>query len=379
MSTKDTGIYTESQTGSRVDYSDAGVPSYSTTASFVRKANRSYKLGIDIPNFYRRKRAGELLPHTPFTQVEWEGRLVTSHVETHDTQDLSAIVIDGYAGQVHPVSWRIIDFPDYDVDPTEPPPVAVPDYFVQQAAARIYAGGFDALTAASEARKTVEGFRGVTRRMVDLARRFSARRMQQLWLESRYAWRTLAYDVRDLHSALTDFDSKREIWTERAGLSFSESTSETLSTLNVTTGVHVLTRSKTLNWSLRGSVAGLIKPARFITNPVKTGWELVPYSFVVDWVYGVGVALDVMAFMAAAQSWTASKGWQCESTDIYTSTMESNARYNASGSVQYEYTGTRQSRSPTSINFKPQVTNRALSWDLSLDLQALSQVRSKFR
>jgi len=373
---KDSGIQTSTKTQRTTAYNAS--PS---TVAFTATAERQYKTGVAIPNYHARRDRGELLPHTPFTQVEWSGRHVDGNVNAQAKSGPNWFDITNFKGSnAFPVSWRIDDFIDHDVDPTIPPPSAIPDYFVQQAAARIYSQGFDALTASAEAKKTVQGFKGVSKRMLDLARQFSTKKMLKLWLEGRYAWRTLAYDVRDLHSALTEFDAKREIWTERAGTSLTQSSSEEVGSYTATSTKGTLTKDTTHTWSLRGSVSGLIKPNRFVVDPVKTGWELVPYSFVVDWVYNVGVALDAMAFRRAASAWTASKGFKCDSIVTFTENIEDTSSWTSSGSVSYEYQGSRSVRSPvSSFPTLPQVTNRALTWDLSLDLQALASVRGSFR
>jgi len=376
MTTKDTGIQTTFATQTTTVYS--GSPSYE---QFPANSERRYMSGVSIPNFHLRKQRGELLPHTPFSQVEWQGQWISGSGRFDYNSGPNWFEYTNWRGSgAHNVSWRLMDFVDYNVDPTTVPVSAIPDYFVQQAAARIYSGGFDALTASAEMKKTVDGFRGVTRRMLDLASRFSTKRMLQLWLEGRYAWRTLAYDVRDLHSALTEFEAKREIWTERAGTSYSTESSELISSTSNTYGAYELTRDSSHRFSLRGSVAGLIKPSRFLADPFKTAWELVPYSFVVDWVYDVGTAIDAYRFVNAASQWTASKGFECQSTVEYREDVSSSSSWSSSGSTSYRYEGTRQVRSPVStIPTLPQRTNRALTWDLSLDLQALATVRSKFR
>jgi len=371
---KDSGIKTTAKTQVLTGSWTAPVSS-----SFIGDAERRYKLGVSIPGFHRLQKSGALLPHTPFTQVEWVGEHVDGSYFADDTNNWSEF--SNYQGPTFSgVAYRIGDFADNDCDHTSSPDQTIPDYFVQQAAARIYASGFDALTASAEAKKTVSGFRGVARRMTDLATKFSSKRMYQLWLEGRYAWRTLAYDVRDFHEAVTEFEKTREIWTERAGLSTTHSSTTDIATTSNNDFSFTLTKSVENNFSLRGSVAGLIKPAQFRANPLETGWELVPYSFVVDWVFDVGTALQALAFQSVASSWTASKGFQCDSKVTYEVGAIPKPNRTGNCSVTWEYSGTRQSRSPvTEITTLPQLTNRALSWDLSLDLQALSQVRSKLR
>lgn len=375
---KDSGIITSTKTQV---LTGNWTPTVSTP--FTGEAKRSSKTGMSIPGYHKLKSSGALLPHTPFNQVEWEARHISGSLSTNDYPGggTSYSNVSNFKGYDAPIAYRIDDFVDKECNPTGSPSQEIPDYFVQQAMARIYASGFDALTASAEARKTVNGFRGLSRRMVDLATKYSTKRLLQLWLEGRYQFRTLAYDVRDFHSAVTEFDSTREIWSERAGLSYSDTSSDVVATGSSSALNWQIEAAITHNYSLRGAVSGLIQPARFQANVVTTAWELLPYSFVVDWVYGVGVALDALAFQSCASSWTASKGFQCDSEVAYTLTSTSPRPGKAgSASCSWLYLGTRQSRSPiTRFSTLPQLTNRPPSWDLSLDLQALAQVRSKLR
>lgn len=374
---KDSGILTSDTTQTVVD-TDAGT----SQSTFISGAKRRYKQGFSIPGYHEKVSKGQLLPHTSFKQVDWEAFYNGGSYNHTDTGNGKVYNVSSWKGTNRFNSaWRTLDFFEYDCDPTEDPPQQVPDYFLQQAAARIYSSGFDALTASAEAKRTVQQFKGVTRRIVELARQFSHKRAAKLWLEGRYGWRTLAFDIRDLHSALTEFDEKREIWSERAGLSTAQQSTEVIGTASNNKLKFELERTVSHQWSLRGSVTGLIKPSKFILDPYKTAWELVPYSFVLDWVYNVGIALDAMSFLRSASAWSASKGFECKSTVTYTCRdTGSHSGYTGSANCSYTYTGVRQVRAPVNTIPKlPQVTNRPLTWDLLRDLEALARTRGRYR
>jgi hypothetical protein len=370
MRTKDTGVITGDDTWS-------GTYSWQTpkTGTFKATSERRFMNGVNIPNFNRRKQNGELLPHTHFNQTEWTGRHLGGSYYGKDGANTSDI--SNWPGPTtFSTSYQIGQFADYEFIPTSPPATSVPEYFLQQAASRIYSSGWDALTATAEAKKTVDGFRGVSQRIVQLVRKYSTKRLLKLWLEGRYQVRTLAYDVRDLFDAVYEFDALREIYSERAGTSTSVSNSEIVSTASGGVFTFYLTRTETKTWSLRGSVAGRISPARAITNPAITAWELVPLSFVVDQVIDVGTWLEALMFQALASEWTASTGWRCEASVQFDVSAIPKPGKSGSASASWIYEGTQDSRTPKSLNFThPKLKPTLVDPLFVLDLQALVRTR----
>jgi len=378
---KDTGLTSVTE-GTTINY---GPPSTSTSDSWSWDKARSYFTGTDTPNFYRRKRAGELIPHTSFDQTDLSAVMVGEHYHsvlantsenwyTANNREpeihRKPFVSNGSLSSIH--SYL---------------PVADTSYaqaFVQSAAARIYSKGWDALTFAGELPSLRRMFTKTSRKMVNLARGHSSKRILELWLEGRYGWRTLAYDVRDLNDAIQNWDESRKIFTERAGTTYSSSSSivHSKSKRNATYEYY---EQFTTRVSVRGAVAGKIRPARFVVDPIKTGWELVPYSFVVDWVLSVGHALDAYRFVKAASAHTASIG--TKRTLKYECSLQNAVIGPVSKSDDYEiYNRTPGkhlvelvvvSRNPTSISYKPQFTGRLLTGDLGLDLIALSRTRAR--
>lgn len=350
--------------------------------TFVARAERRYMVGADTPGFHSLKRQGKLIPHTPFTQVEWVGRHVQGELTVRRNSDGKSVIYTNAQGGSRPVSWRIEDFVDYDADPTGNPPASdmeYANYHLQRAAANISARGWDALTFLAESKKTARMINGFGRRLLKLIGSRDPRDALKLWLEMRYGWRTLLFDVRDIYDAAYNWDAKRKLFTERSGFSVDHhSPSELVAKQTLTETVNRIYRESTSTFSIRGAVAGLFSPARLRFNPVNTAWELVPFSFVLDWIYDVGTALEAAAFITGSSQHTASIGFQCDSIVSFHSTYEAKSGFTVTADgIDYVYEGRRQSRSPTKISLTPQFTGRNITPELALDMRAISYVRSR--
>jgi hypothetical protein len=257
------------------------------------------------------------------------------------------------------------------------------DYAVQQAAANIYSSGWDALTFLAELRKTATSFGTIQNRLVSMLRRARARANRRgiklllddaasLWLESRYQWRTLLYDIEDFAKTLTEFDEKRKRFSERSGWSTKTSDSYTYDYSDVNQW-WTTTVETTYDISVRGSVVADITPPKFGGNPVTTGWELLRFSFIVDWFINVGNWLEGLSFLAMQTGYTASGGVHISAsrtTSIGTSGLYNpglnslEAEFNSTCDVEYSV------RVPTSVSLIPQSKIR-LNVPKVVDLWAL--------
>lgn len=373
----DTGVKTSSSTETQT--TSWGAPS---TRSFVSYSRRQWFTGENLPHYHARKRRGELLPHTSFDRGEsdftfspgfLDVKLKSNPNTWYKITNWEGATFGTGGGYRH----RDIDRDDLlNVYSIGVPPSDM-RYFTQQAASRIASQGWDALTFAGEIPSLRRQFKGISKRLLRLARGKDSKQLYRLWLEGRYGWRTLAYDIRDFDQAINEYDVKRTRYSERAGTSTSWSDTRSFN-LNANDYSATMTKSETMDHSFRGFVTGDIKPARFIVDPLKTGWELVPYSFVVDWVYGVGVALDAVKFLRMSSGYSASLGIKTDYTiNCSSSITDSETRTATGDSGSCSGSSMKISRVPTSISTIPQITGRALTPDLGLDLQALQRVRSK--
>jgi hypothetical protein len=361
-------------------------------------------VGVTIPNFHERKARGDLLPHTPFSQTEWRGRFVSGSFSSKSLSGadkdntFTATNYNGPSFTSPPIAYRIDDFVDYDCDLVKPGPRS--DYhqsLLQRASAKIYHQGWDALTSGAEAHKLGGLFRQVAQHVVNFRHhgvrylyknirsgrnfnKFDPSALADAWLTYRYGVRPILYDLQDLEYALTEFDEKRTMFSERSGLTLTDNDSETL--LSGHRQGHLtydLTKITTATHSLRGSVTGRFKPARIVTNPVKTAWELVPFSFVVDWVVDIGSYLDSLSFRSLSSEWAASTGVQTDWNVSFVLSGYGNSRYSGSANAEWVYEGTYQGRSPASISNLPQVRYNPFNAFQLADIVALLKQTGKYR
>lgn len=334
-------------------------------------------VGYDIPHFYRKIREGKILPHTPFDQFEVSG----SESGSYNVQAPDGWTYYFDNGYPRFNDWVIsVD----DVSPLAPTPQDM-EQMVQCAAARIQSKGHDTLTFLAELRDVRRMFTKMLKRISSSAKRppkakrraaKSIDEAANLWLEARYGWRPLISDLNNLYKALVEFDDSRKRYSERCGRSYSI-TDYTDQAVNFSSSDLTRTVTDVFNISLRGSVSADIQPPRLQFNPVATGWELVPYSFVLDWIVNVGQAIDSASFLANSANYSASAGYAVTLTRDYSLNLNSfNTGY--SGTIWQTGTSiaTLTRRKPLRVSPTPYVNVR-LDGTKVMDLVALVYQRLK--
>jgi hypothetical protein len=244
-------------------------------------------------------------------------------------------------------------------------------YYVQKAAAGIASSGWDALTFLAEIRQLRRMFAGVVDKLGSLARGLPPGRAHDLWLEGRYGWRTLTYDIRDLHEVLTKANEHRTRYRESKGFTSSDFVHQTSqTTASGIIGDNVRDISWTVN--LRGTVVADIEVPDLRFNPITTAWEVTKLSFVVDWLWNVGQALDAASFLLMAKAYRACAGYKVDidytgSTSLAGTTPPVICH---SFDIQYAGKATIIERIPSSISVIPQVKLRLDKWKV-LDIFSL--------
>lgn len=325
--------------------------------------------GVDIPNFHRRRRQGELLPMTNWSRWAIKGSAQGTYGPNSYPAPSTYMVkatptgayVPGFLPWLASTSDALAGTVDIDAD-----------YFVQAAASRIYARGWDALTFLSEFHKTVAMFRGFRKR---LFKAIARGRLDKLWLEGRYGWRILWYDMQDIQKVLANLDGERRRFTERTGASFSKTNTTTSNTGYITSIISNAEYVTTDRWTIsaRGCVVADIQPPKIAFNPATTAWELTTFSFVVDWFVNVGQWLESLSFLALQTGYTASTGFKItleRESEITNVTWASGASgtYAASGSSTVDLLV----RVPTTVAKTPRFSIRLDSGKL-VDLAALAR------
>jgi hypothetical protein len=226
-------------------------------------------------------------------------------------------------------------------------------YVVQKAAAKIASSGFDALTFLAELKQLRRMFTGIVDKLIALCRGKSIGTLESLWLEGRYGWRTLLYDIQDLAKALKQQNERRSRFREQAGLTASGSWEDVSQTTSSSITTEITTN---YNWTLnqRGTVVADIEIPDFQFNPVTSAWELTRLSFVFDWLINVGQALDSATFLVLVKDYKACAGYNVEvdiAGDISLVSYSSHLSASVSGSWGGHATFTL--RSPQTVGIKP--------------------------
>lgn len=312
--------------------------------------------GGTLDRFHERLRKGELLPFTYWYQMFYNMSAVTAgYSETYKPTNCT-VISDTVGLGLTPLIPQEFSVPSQmQID-------ANPDYYVQRAAANIYGTGWDIATAFAESRQTCDMFLNLGQKLRNwrkYASRFTPRDAAKAWMEVRYGWRIVKYDVEDLYDALTNFDEKRTRYKRRDGASFGLKTYQLTPVITYSGLGCKLTRNETWTGelSLRGSVVADFRPSRITANPFRTGWEVIPYSFVVDWFLGVGNAIAAASLLVLADGVVASKGWKYDIRRVQTLTgspgTNANYTYSFSGTSLTEVVGFVQ-RIPTTVSIVPQ-------------------------
>lgn len=340
-------------------------PTYAVifNVAFHEGDDSSLYSGFDIERYHYRKRRGDLLPFTQFGQFE----LLSSR-----SGSLHYYAPGGYEYQTasnwsHPSStvpnWNITSAELYDrVENVDFDP------YVQQAAANVYSQGWDALTFTAELHKTIALFTGARQRLLQLIKAaINAYKRKnknslakivlsptELWLEYRYGWRLLYYDIQDISKALATLDDSRKRFSQRAGTTYTE----TETTEGTYDGNYKFTYTivDDYEYSVRGAVVADLTPPKFQFNPITTAWELITFSFIIDWFISVGSWLESLSFLTIQQQYTAAGGVKLSLQRTGTlSNVGWKTGYSGSMSASSEAVGVVTVRTPTTVPLRPLV------------------------
>lgn len=197
-----------------------------------------------------------------------------------------------------------------------------PRYYVNLAAATLYSRGWDALTFLAELHKTrqlvASAFGRLKRLFTEFDDYMSALRRRgfrdhasavlQQWLEARYGWRLLIYDMQDIAKVIQEMDEERRTRNKKRTGITDNYTDDLSRLIDTAICVYDLADFREVELGVRGRVIADFEPARVSINALITAWEIVPYSFVIDWFLNIGKALETLSFLYCTDRYTAAYG-----------------------------------------------------------------------
>jgi hypothetical protein len=359
-------------TGPTEEWKTAGYFYYTTWYQGNLLTGYNYKLtdGEDTIGFFKKKRRGDLLPINDFEQHEQ--RLLYNHgmldiKDGNQTQVFSSTDVNtSYRLNGAPASY-LVDIPYL---------VGLHDQFneelvCQRAAANLLNGSFDTITFLAELGKTLDLFGSLLKRTRSLLAASRPSEWANLWLEGRYGWRLLLYDIRNIEDLLASLEeADTQFFRARSGDSRSINESWVSDSWSGAPVSHVTTKSVYGSHSIRGTAICKIVRQKLGFSPIEAAWELTPWSFVIDWILSVGTALAALRVQLTTENLVMGIGYDTAVHVSLTSVSTPSAGYSGSGHGSTLAFQKSTYRTPCELSVIPQVELR-LDGNKILDLVAL--------
>ena len=320
--------------------------------------------GQDIGDYYARLQRGELLPFTYYNYLTVEG---SSDGDRTVWITATGCPSDKYQFWSKYQGWVISreSFTPY-IEELK----ALQPALLQRAAAQQASAGFDASTFLAELHKTIGLFKNLPSRLGSLA---ESGKIGSAWLEGRYGWRQILFDIEGVNEAIdklcaTDTYTR---YKTHATSSRSWTNVEEDSWTYGSTGVLALRKTDTITGSVIARVVADHTPEAIDFNPITTAWELVPFSFVIDWVVSVGSWLESLSFLSTGVNHVQAAGYKIDIQRDYSIwTTSSLAPYTSDTWQEATCEATLVDRTPAQVSLTP-LFNLRLDGFKVLDLVAL--------
>lgn len=259
---------------------------------------------VDVPGFQALLKCGAALPINPV--------VIQTYTNSHDTIDdytEDTRLVSCSSGFTEEVRGGIFNASAVDNRMILVPPSVSPSTvsaMVHSARARVNAAALDVLTNIFESKDLPRTFRTTLQGVTDLAlaaarRSRHPRDFHSHWLNYRYGWMPLIFTLND---AVTAMNNVREGFIrEKMSATFNSSDASNRDGPSDPNSLWRFQENYTQRLRVTGMAYGEVSglSGSYGFDPLVTAWELVPYSFVVDWFFQVGTFLQsVSPFGVAA-------------------------------------------------------------------------------
>ena len=315
-----------------------GATQWETTVPYI--SSRNYNCMIDDPttNFKQRSAAGEIiLTGMSHEILSYSSGAICSTVDAVAGET----VCDGY----NAAQQSLINFTPFLPNDSELFGEEFDKFSTEQgqAVAKAFANVDQsemlAMATAGELPETVRWIAGILRKVIKaartlrrgiwklmrkaLSRKFTRKvrdsKIDQLWLEFRYAVRPLFFDAVSLMKAFEACIEKGARFTARGftDVTSSESVNHDADTTYL---IKRITVSKKYKYSARAGVLYSVDPevngilSTFgMDQPLEVIWELTPFSFILDWLFNIG---DLISAWSKNASLTVLGAWVVETLQV---------------------------------------------------------------
>lgn len=267
------------------------------------------------PGYFSAMRRGQILPVNPMSSYKTD-TLVSEFGEASWDHYYKGTYVGNftYTGEIATMCWNYAN--SYDFPPWVGSLPNWPDKatLVTESLANARSRGFDVLTFLVEFNKTVDLIARFRQRVLRRANRIAAtiggnnsnplQAFADNWLEHRYGWRILGYDIEGINEAIEALKQLHSPYVR----GYAEESSEAARVIqNVTTpstllrwptrtggnmyahGYAVGSLSQTLTYRRRaGTLLEAVVSDIFEIDPLVTTWEVIPFSFIIDWFTNIG-------------------------------------------------------------------------------------------
>lgn len=277
------------------------------------------------PGYFKAEREGILKPVSPMssTELTW----VCANAAWSGYRDNGWGFLYRYTGNGLPAGSTSLARQLADLCPVPSPPAK--EVMMQEALARAQTDAWDTLTFLAEFEKTIASLVSLRSRVDGHINKCFRRASSRLhlfasladafadaWLEYRYSFRPLYYDMLDIQKSIDRFNAGISSplcrgWETRESSPGSLTASSTVPGFYLDTGLAPSTSiigmddgyiyrtiSGSCSRSVRGrATVGVQATTRVLTQVdfAVTAWELIPFSFVLDWFISIGSAISAFS------------------------------------------------------------------------------------